>query len=169
MALLRDMGSEEFETAAGDPPFSAGDRWLVLLDSGGRPVSALEPRAELDAATPPPPIIVAPPGLDVNIALTSAAFAEANDVSAVVLVAEDRVVGVWGGPSLVRALKQGPRVTRGGPVLPGVPQQIPLMTRSCTYLERGTLCGTQSSFVKKPFPMPNCRNDRNLSAHPFGW
>jgi len=169
MALLRDMGSEEFETAAGDPPVSAGDRWLVLLDSGGHPISALEPGAELDAATPAPPIIIASPGLDVNTALISTAFAAADDVNAVVLVAEEGVVGVWGGPSLVRALKQGPRVTRGWPVLPGVPQQIPLMTRSCTYLERGTLCGTQSSFVKKPFPMPNCRNDHNLSAHPFGW
>jgi len=169
MALLRDLGSEEFETAAVGPPVSAGDRWLVLLDSDGRPVSALEPGAELDAATPPPPIIVASPGLAVNTALTSTAFAQADEVNAVVLVAEEGVVGVWGGPSLAMALKQGPHVTRGGPVLPGVPQQIPLMQRSCTYLEHGTLCGTQASFVKKPFPMPNCRNDHNLSAHPFGW
>ncbi len=168
MAQLRDLGSEEFETAVGDLPVAAGDRWLVLLDREGRPVSALEPGAALDVSTPPPPIIVAPPDLGLNTALTSAAFAQAGDVTAVVLVEEQEVVGVWGGPSLATVLKQGPRVTRGGSALPGLPQ-IPLIVRSCIYLERGTLCATVSSFVKKPFPMPSCANQRHLSAHLFGW
>ena len=116
----------------------------------------------------PPPIIVAPADLGLNAALTSAAFAQAGDVNAVVLVEEQGVVGVWGGPSLATVLSQGPRATRGGSQLPGLPQ-IPLIVRSCTYLERGTVCATVSSFVKKPFPMPSCLNQHHLSAHLFGW
>lgn len=168
MAILRDLGSEEFETAPGDLPVAAGDRWLVLLDRQGHPVSALEPGAVLDVSTPPPPIIVAPPDLGLNTARASAAFAQAGDVNAVVLVEEHEVVGVWSGPSLATVLKQGPPVTRGGSNLPGLPQ-IPLIMRSCTYLDRGTLCATGSSFVKKPFPMPSCPNQHHLSAHLFGW
>jgi hypothetical protein len=168
MTLLRDLGSEEFETAVGDLPVAAGDSWLVLLDRDGRPVSAIEPGAELDVSTPPPPIIVAPAGLGLNTALTSAAFTQARDVNAVVLVEEQGVVGVWGGRSLATVLTQGPRATRGGSELPGVPQ-IPLIVRSCVYLERGTLCATVSSFVKKPLPMPSCPNQHHLSAHLFGW
>lgn len=168
MTLLRDLGSEDFETAASDSPVAAGDSWLVLLDREGRPVSALEPGAELDVSMRPPPIIVAPADLGLNAALTSAAFAQAGDVNAVVLVEEQGVVGVWGGPSLATVLSQGPRATRGGSQLPGLPQ-IPLIVRSCTYLERGTVCATVSSFVKKPFPMPSCLNQHHLSAHLFGW
>jgi hypothetical protein len=168
MTLLRDLGSDEFETAASELPVVAGDRWLVLLDREGRPVSALDPGAELDVSTPPPPIIVAPAGLGLNAALTSTAFAQAGNVNAVVLVEDQGIVGVWGGQSLATVLKQGPRVTRGGSELPGLPQ-IPLIVRSCVFLERGTLCATVSSFVKKPFPMPGCPNQHHLSAHLFGW
>lgn len=168
MALLHDLGSAHFETVTGDPPVAAGEAWLVLLDRAGRPVSAVEPGAELDVSTPPPPIIVAPAGLDLNTALTSTAFAQVGDVNAVVLVDGQEIVGVWGGPSLATALKQGPRATRGGSQLPGLPQ-IPMIVRSCTYLERGTVCATVSSFVKKPFPMPDCHNQHHLSAHLFGW
>lgn len=85
-----------------------------------------------------------------------------------VLVDEQRIVGVWSGPSLEMAVRQGPVVTRGGPILPGVPQ-IPLIVRSCSYRELGTVCAAVSSFARKPFPMPRCRNDRHLSAHDFGW
>jgi hypothetical protein len=169
MAQLRDLASEEFETtAAGDLPVAAGDRWLVLLD-GGQPVCALRPGSVLDSATPPPAIIVAPAGLNLDTALASDAFAEALDVAAVVLFDEQGVVGVWSGDSLTTAVKQGPRVTRGWQsVLPG-PPQIPLIVRSCTYRELGTTCATVSSFASKPYPMPSCRNDHLLSAHDFGW
>lgn len=168
MALLRDLGSVDFETVAGDPPVAAGEVWLVLLDRAGRPVSAVPPGAELDTITPPPPIIVAPANLDLNTALTSSAFAQVGDVNAVILVEENGIVGVWGGPSLAAALKQGPRATRSGSQLPGLPQ-IPVIVRSCSYLEHGMVCATVSSFVKKPFPMPDCPNQHHLLAHLFGW
>jgi hypothetical protein len=80
-----------------------------------------------------PPIIVAPPGLGLNTALASAAFARAGDVNAVALVEEQGVVGVWGGPSLATVMRQWPRVTRGGSALPGLPQ-IPLIVRSWSWL-----------------------------------
>jgi hypothetical protein len=168
MAQLRDLASEEFETAVtSDSPVAAGNRWLVLLDDG-EPVGALSPGSLLDATDPPPAIIVAPASLDLNAALATPPFAQVNDVSAVVLVDEQRVVGVWAGPSLEMAVRQERVVTRGGPILPGVPQ-IPLIVRSCTYRELGTICATVSSFASKPFPMPSCRNDRHLTAHDFSW
>lgn len=168
MAQLYDLGSEEFETAtAGDIPIAARDRWLVLLD-GGQPVGALSPGSVLDATTSPAPIIVASASLDLGVALASPAFAQAGDVSAVVLVGEQRVVGVWGGPRLEMAVKRGLIPTRGGPVLPGVPQ-VPWIARSCTYRELGAICATSESFPSKPFPMPSCRNNHHLSAHVFGW
>ena len=168
MAQLRDLGSEEFETAAaGDFPIAARDRWLVLMD-GGQPFGALSPGSVLDGTTSPAPIIVAPASLDLDVALASPVFAQVGDVSAVVLVEEQRVVGVWGGPRLEMAVKRGLVPTRGGSVLPGVPQ-IPCFARSCTYREQGTICATAESFASKPFPMPSCRNDHHLSAHVFGW
>jgi len=168
MAQLRDLASEEFETAVtSDFPVAAGDRWLVLLDEG-EPVCALSPGSVLDATAPPPAIIVAPASLDLNAALATPPFAQADDVSAVVLVDEQRVVAVWAGPGLEMAVRHGPVATRGGPILPGVPQ-IPLIVRSCTYRELGTICASVSSFASKPFPMPSCRNHRHLTAHDFGW
>jgi hypothetical protein len=168
MARLRDLVSREFETAAGDISTGASDRSLVLVDQRGDPISVLAPGAVLDPATPRPPIMVAPADLDLNTPLAAAAFAQAGDISAVVAVDEHGIVGVWSGPSLEKALEQGLPVTRGGHVLPG-PPQIPLVVRSCRYLEHGTRCKTVSAFVNKPFPMPGCRNDHNLSAHQFGW
>lgn len=168
MAQLRDLVSGEFETAAGDVHVAARDRPLVLVDHRGNPVSVLARGAVLDSSAPRPPIIVAHADLDLNKALASAAFAQADDIDAVVAVDERGIVGVWSGPSLMAALARGPSVTRGGTVLPG-PPQIPLIVRSCSYLELGTLCATVSSFVRKPFPMPSCGNNQHLSAHQFGW
>jgi hypothetical protein len=168
MAQLRDLGTEEFETvAAGDFPVAATDSWLVLLD-GGQPVGALSPGSALDGTTLPAPIIVAPARLDLGVALPSPAFAQAREVSAVVLVEDQRVVGVWGGPRLEMAINRKLFPTRGGPVLPGVPQ-VPWIVRYCSYREGAKICATAESFPSKPFPMPSCRNDHHLSAHVFGW
>jgi hypothetical protein len=168
MARLRDLGSDEFEiAAAGDYPVAARDRWLVLLD-GGRPFCSLSPGSVLDATTPRPPIIVASADLDLGAALASPAFAQAGDVSAVVLVEEQRVVGVWGGPRLETIVSRGVVPTRGGSQLPGK-IKIPLIVRSCTYRELRAICATVDSFPSKPFPMPSCRNEHHLSAHTFGW
>ncbi len=168
MAPLRDLGSEEFETAAvSEFPVVPRDRWLVLID-GDQPVGALSPGSVLDATTSLAPIIVASASLDLRVALVSPAFAEADDVSALVLVEGQRVVGVWGGPRLNMAVKRGAVPSRGGSVLPGVPQ-VPRIVRYCTYREQGRICATAESFPARPYPMPSCRNDHNLSAHLFGW
>ena len=143
MARLRDLGSDEFEiAAAGDYPVAARDRWLVLLDSG-QPFCSLSPGSVLDATTPRPPIIVASADLDLGAALASPAFAQAGDVSAVVLVEEQRVVGVWGGPRL-ETIKRGVVPTRGGSELPG--ETSPAIVRSCTYGELQAICATVDSF-----------------------
>ena len=168
MVTLRDQRLSDHVVAdTSDLPVVARDRWIVLLD-GNRPVSAIAPATALDAASPAPAIIVAPADLDLDAALASDAFAEAADVSAVVLVDDEDIVGVWSGSSLANAVMRGP--TRGiiGSVLPGAPT-IPLIVRSCTFTENGAICATSSSFASKPFPMPACPNARHLSAHDFHW
>ena len=107
MATLRDQRLSDFVVAdASNLPVVPPDRWIVLVDDN-RPVSAIAPATRLDPARPVPAIIVAPADLDVDAALASEAFAEAADVSAVVLVDGGTVVGVWGGPSLANAAAQG--------------------------------------------------------------
>jgi hypothetical protein len=168
MTALRDLSLSDYVVAdVNDLPVVARDRWVVLLKDG-RPVSAVAPGAALGAGSPVPPIVVAPDDLDLNTALSSDAFAEVSDASAVVLVDGAAVTGVWSGPSLAAAVMQGPVRTYSGPVLPGAPA-IPLIVRSCTFTENGIVCATSSSFASKPFPMPACPNVKHLSAHDFDW
>ena len=168
MAALRDQRLSDFVVAgASNLPVVPPDRWIVLVD-GDRPVSAIAPATRLDPAGAVPAIIVAPADLDVDAALASEAFAEAADVSAVVLVDAGTVVGVWGGPSLANAVAQGPARGVRGSVLPGTPMS-PVIVRSCTFTEGGTICASWSSFPGKPSAMPACPNARHLSAHDFHW
>jgi len=168
MAALRDQRLSDFVVAdASNLQVVPPDRWIVLVD-GDRPVSAIAPVTRLDPAGPVPAIIVAPADLDVDAALASEAFAEAADVSAVVLVDAGTVVGVWGGPSLANAVAQGPAGGVRGSVLPGTPMS-PVIVRSCTFTEGGTICASWSSFPGKPSAMPACPNARHLSAHDFHW
>ena len=168
MATLRDQRLSDFVVAdVSNLPVVPPDRWIVLVD-GNRPVSAIAPATRLDPARPVPAIIVAPADLDVDAALASEAFAEAADVSAVVLVDAGTVVGVWGGPSLANAVAQGPARGVPGSVLPGTPAS-PVIVRSCAFTEGGTICASSSSFPGKPNPMPACPNARHLSAHDFHW
>jgi hypothetical protein len=168
MATLRDQWLSGYVVAdASDLPGVAHDRWIVLLNDN-RPVSAIAPATALDPRLPLPAIIVAPADLELDTALSSDAFAEVADVSAVVLVDDEAIVGVWSGPSLANAIMQGPTRTVTGSVLPGAPM-IPLIVRSCTFTENGTICATSSSFASKPFPMPACPNAKHLSAHDFHW
>jgi hypothetical protein len=168
MARLRDQGLSDYVvTDAGDLPVVAHDRWTVLLD-GNRPVSAIGPATALTAEMPLPAIIVAAADLDLDAALASDAFAEVAEVSAVVLVDDGGVAGVWSGASLANAVMQGPARAVRGAVLPGAPA-IPLIIRTCTFTENGTSCATSSAFASKPFPMPPCPNAQQLSAHDFHW
>ena len=168
MATLIDQDLAPYVTAASsERPVEATDRWVVLVDRGA-PVSAIAPGTMLAAGVRSPAIIVAAATLDLSVALTSAAFAEVADVSAVVLTDETGIAGVWPGPALARTQSQVQSRGFLGPVLPG-PPTIPLISRSCGFTDQGTLCGTVCSFASKPYPMPSCRNDGGLGAHLFHW
>jgi hypothetical protein len=168
MATLRDLELASFVTAtSGRRLTGASDHWIVLLDDG-KPVSAIPPGTTLPDGTRPPGIIVAAAGLGLGDALSSAAFAEVADVSAVVLTDGDEIVGVLAGPALVGAVLQGAPRGDSGPVLPG-PPTIPWISRSCGFTEHQTICATVSSFASRPYPMPSCRNERRLTAHLFHW
>jgi hypothetical protein len=169
MPRLRDQELAEFITvSAAERPAGAAAVWTVVV-ADGAPVSAIAPGAVVPPGAALPPVVVAAADLDVNAALTSAAFADIGDVGAVVVTDGEQVTGVWAGRPLAEAVLRGPvrSVFRGG--LPGPPATVPLIVRWCGYTEAGTACGTTEEFTVKPFPMPACRNDQGLAAHTFVW
>jgi hypothetical protein len=176
MATLRDLDLQPFAVMPeGDSPVTApADRWLVLVGAGG-PVSAVAPGSTLASGARPPAILVAAADLDVAAALATDAFSEITQVSALVLVepaaaetAAAGIAGVVSGPALTRLILRG--TVRGitGPVLPGAPS-VPLISRSCGYLQGQVTCATPLSFPRRPPAMPPCPNDRGLAAHRFDW
>jgi hypothetical protein len=173
MATLRDLDVEPFESAPADgrPVTAPGDRWVVLVGATG-PVSAIAPGTTLARGTRPPGILVAAANLRLNVVWESPAFLELGEVSALVLTEPGPgpagVAGVVSGAALARAMLRGPTRGLSGPVLPGAPA-IPLIARFCGYLEAGAGCATPMSFPARPYPMPDCPNDRGLSAHQFAW
>ncbi len=178
MATLRDLDPQPFETAtAGGLPVAApADRWVVLVGDVG-PVSAVAPGTTLASGERPPGILVAAADLDQAVAFDSAAFEQFTEVDALVLTepatrqpgeARIEIAGVVSGLALTRAMLRGPVRGLSGPVLPGAPA-IPWISRSCGYLEGGAMCMTMKSFPARPYPMPDCPNDRGLTAHQFVW
>jgi len=174
MATLRDLAAEAFQTApAGSRPVAApGDYWVVLVGEAG-PVSAVSTDTTLVDGARPPGVLVAAADLDQADAFESDAFAGFADVTALVLTEPDeagepRVVGVVNGLTLARAMLRGPVRGLSGPVLPG-PPAIPILARSCGYLEGGTTCATPMSFVARPSLLPDCPNQRALAPHQFSW
>jgi hypothetical protein len=175
MATLRDLDPEPFETwPAGQLPVTApDDRWVVLVGPDG-PAGAVAPGTTL-AEGAPSGILVAVADLDQAEAFTSAAFQEFMQVNALVLTEpgvaagdEPAIAGVVSDLRLERALLRGPVRGGTGPALPGVPL-VPLICRSCGYLEGRVACATPLSFRQRPSQMPRCPNDRALAAHPFTW
>jgi hypothetical protein len=172
MPTLRDLESEPFESVpASGPPAVGSDEWVVLTGEAG-PVSVLPPGTVLADDARPPCILVAAADLDQGEAYDSAAFAQFADADALVLTepaaapdGEPSVVGLVSGLTLARFMLRGP--VRGN-VLPG-PPTIPLIARSCGYLESGVTCATPVSFVFRPSVMPDCPNRRSLAVHLFAW
>jgi hypothetical protein len=176
MATLRDLGSEPFDSvpAGGGPVTAPDDRWVVVAGRAG-PVCAIQPGTTLADGDRPPGVLVAAADMDLADALESDAFEQFADVAALILTephrdgaGEVRIAGVVSGLTLTRLMLRGPVRSVFGPVLPG-PPAIPLIARSCGYLEAGTTCATSVSFKSRPSVMPACPNQRGLAAHPFAW
>ena len=186
MAALRDLGLQPFDTAPIDtaltgaapgerlPVAAPAGRWLVLVGEAG-PVSAIAPGTTLASGERPPGILVAAADLDVTVIWEAGAFKEFADASALVLTEPGAVraggpgiAGVVSGQALTTLVRRGPVRGLSGPVLPGAPA-IPLIARFCGYLDSGAACATPMSFAARPYPMPDCPNDRGLTAHQFVW
>jgi hypothetical protein len=175
MATLRELGPQPFDLAQAKtlPVTAPAERWLVLVDDG-RPASALAPGTTLSAGMRPPGIIVAAADLDQAVAFESAAFGEFYEVSALVLTepasgrpGQPAIAGVVNGTALTRLMQRGLERGWSGTALPGTPS-IPLVSRSCGFFEGGP-CATLLSFPHRPAALPQCPNDRGLSAHSFVW
>ena len=170
MPSIGDQLFDEFVVVptSGAATLSDATRWTVLIDEQGAPVSALPPGTSTAAGGDVPAVIVADANLDLDVALNSDAFAEIADVSGVVVVAGRQIVGVWAGVNLARVVMQGPSRLTASPTLPGYPH-IPVIVRSCSYVDGATTCATVSTFTSRPLLMPPCPNAQGLTPHDFGW
>lgn len=173
MATLRDLGTESFETAqASDPPREVpADRWVVLVDGNGGPVSALAPGTALAGGGRLPEILLADADMEQATAFESDAFGELADVSALVLTGpfpQPGIAGVVSGETLTRAVQRGAVRSPLESQLVGTPA-IPLINKSCKFAAGGVECATTMPFQAPPYPMPNCRNDHGLPPHQFVW
>lgn len=163
-------------TVVNEADLASGNRlpagsWVVVLNEQAAPVAALAPEsvpgAAADAADSPP-FIVADAELDLNAALRSPAFEMIGPDTGVVLREGDTIVGVWSGPSLIRAVMSGPsRMT--GPVLPGGGPKIPAIVRRCKYTDGGRSCGTVTTFSIRPPTPATCGNVHHMTQHAFVW
>jgi hypothetical protein len=181
MATLRDLDLQPFDTVPIDtgpggrlPVAAPGARWIVLVGEAG-PVSAIAPGTTLESGERPPGILVAAADLDLRVIWEAAAFREFAGAGALVLTepgavgaVEPGIAGVVSGQVLSRLMLRGPVRGLTGSVLPGAPA-IPLIARFCGYLETGAACATPMSFSARPYPLPDCPNDRGLTAHLFVW
>lgn len=179
MATLGELRLEPFDIATADrlPVTAPGDRWVVLVGCGG-PLSAVEPGTTLAAEARPPAILVAAADVDQADAFDSVAFREPPQVSALVLTEPGAVppdplagppaiAGVVSALVLQRAMFRG--AVRGtGAQLAGVPS-VEYISHWCGYAEGRVICKTQERFRRLPTPMPECRNERGLTAHRFTW
>ena len=176
MATLRELGSAPFAVVpAGERPVTApADRWAVLVGADG-PVSALGPGTTLGRDERPPGILIAAADMNLAEAFDSEVFRQLTEVSALVLVEPDdreagapRIAGVVSRVVLARAILRGAERGFTESMLAGVPA-VPLISRSCGYLEGKKACATPVSFPRRPFDMPQCPNERGLAAHRFSW
>ena len=176
MATLRDLGAERFETAsAGDPSRAAtAYLWVVLVDSNGGPVSALAPGTVLAGDGWLPGILLADADMEQATAFETDAFGELADVTALVLTRPSSQPGRPGiatlvsGETLTRAVRRGPVRGTLQSQLTGAPS-IALIRKSCRFTAGNLTCATTMPFQARPYPMPDCRNDRGLASHPFVW
>ena len=186
--MLRDQQLVGYAVVAPDTELTSADdgNWFVVIDEDGTPIAAVAPDTVatkshtgpftmnahfvslISSGVVPLSTVVAAADLDVDSALSSPAFAELDADSAVVLVHDNSIVGVWAGESLASGILHGPSQVVNDTVLPG-PPQIPVIARFCKYLDGTTACGSFSSFETKPFPMPPCPNVNGFSAHQFVW
>ncbi|MEU1406596.1 hypothetical protein ABZ471_30270 [Streptomyces sp. NPDC005728] len=168
---------------AGDPAGAAdtapadGERWLVVLDGDGVPLSAVScaaladapAEADLAAVVPGlPPVITA--SVDTRIAdlLASRLLDEFEPGSAVIATDGGRIAGVWAGPDLMALAATGVRRTHWDAELPGE-ITIPMLTRTCCYVEGDTVCTGVLRFPERPHRPPACPNPVPLAAHAFVW
>lgn len=176
MATLRDLGTEPFETASATDPSRAATagRWVVLVDGDGGPVSALAPGTVLAGDGWLPGILLADADMEQATAFATDAFGDLADVTALVLTGpapqpgQPDIAGLVSGETLTRAVRRGPVRGTLQSQLTGAPS-IAEIRKSCRFTAGNLTCATTMPFQARPYPMPDCRNDRGLAPHPFVW
>ncbi|GGN83885.1 hypothetical protein GCM10010112_62680 [Actinoplanes lobatus] len=153
---LRDRATSPYVVAR-PPATPAPDRWTVVVDERGEPVTVLTP-AGAEVA-----FVVADGETPVAAVLS---LLEPDDV--VVLTSAGTVSGVWAGDDLVDAVMAGPSRFTTDMRLPGE-VRIPEVRRRCRYTEDGAVCDHRMSFPERPRELPECGNPQRLAAHRFGW
>ncbi|WP_405812612.1 MULTISPECIES: hypothetical protein [unclassified Streptomyces] len=164
-------------TTVGEGIRRGGQRWLVVLDDDRAPLSAVHPRSLADepagsalAAVVPrlPPVVIAATSTRITDLLASWLFDEFEPGSVVIAVEEERAVGVWAGPDLMATVAAGSPRAYWEAELPGE-ITIPLLTRTCCYVQGDTACTGVLRFPERPRQPPACPNPVPLASHPFVW
>jgi hypothetical protein len=157
----------------------AQGRWIVVVDAAGTPQAAAGP-GTLDhhAADRPlatvvrdlPAAIVADAATPLRKVLAPWMLDELDTTSAVIVVADGAVQGVWAGEDLFQAVldAERPRSTFGDAELPGE-ITIPMLLKACTFQENTTPCTAVRRFPERPSAMPPCDNPSGLTQHQFRW
>lgn len=159
---LRDRATSPY-VVSDDPAVAAPDRWTVVVDAHGEPVTVLAPIGAADGVPQEVALVLA--GGDTPVAEVLRLL-EPDDV--VVLTEAGAVTGVWAGDDLADAVMAGPSRFTTDVRLPG-DIRIPEVRRRCRYAEGGAVCHEPMSFVEKPSDLPGCGNPHGLAAHRFGW
>jgi sulfur carrier protein ThiS len=155
----------------------SGERWLIVLDGDGVPLSAVRPDALADTPADTtlgsvvprlPPVVTVAVGIRIADLLASGLLDEFEPGSAVIATNGDGVVGVWAGPDLMATVAAGTPRSHWDAELPGE-ITIPLLTRTCRYTESDTGCTGVLRFPERPGRPPACPNPASLTAHAFVW
>jgi hypothetical protein len=174
---LFDLVEVEASATVGEATERAHGRWVVVTQSDGTAISAVDPaslgrvaagRTIGSVLADLPPAVIAAAETPVRCLVHSWMADEIEPGSAVVAVSQGRVSGVWAGQDMLRTFAFAGSRSLWDPQLPGE-IQIPLLTRRCRYLAGEVACTSVAQFAERPDPAPPCANPVPLTPHHFEW
>jgi hypothetical protein len=174
---LFDMVEVEMSATVGEAIEQARGRWVVIMQSDGTTMSAVDSttlgrlaaeRTIGSVLADLPPVVTAAAETPVGYLVHSWMADELEPGSAFVAVSHGRVSGVWAGQDMRSAVAFAASRSLWDPELPG-DIQIPLLTRRCRYSAGGVTCTSVAQFAERPDPTPPCANPIPLTAHRFEW
>lgn len=166
------VGLDAFDVGVLDPL----SEWVVVVDKSG-PLAAVPGTAFRSGPQPlslaavvrdRPPSVIAHADASVAKALSSWAFGQMLQDSAVIVVDDDGRLRVWAGDDLAEVRNLAGVRSGIDASLPG-DVHIPVIRRLCGYKSKLGDCPAVLAFDEFPDPMPDCPNPLGLDPHRFCW